>query len=405
MKIETPELLSPAGDWPSLHAAIESGADSVYFGVKGINMRHMASNFEILEIKKIIKFLHAAGKKGYLTLNTVLMQSDLKRVEKICKEAQKSNVDAVILWDMAALNLAQKYELNIHLSTQASVASASAAQAYALLGVKRIVLARECTLEDIIAIKKQLKKMSVPLEIEAFIHGAMCVSVSGRCFLSLEAFGKSANKGQCLQPCRRQFQIKDVDGESEYILGQDYVLSPKDLCSIEFLDLLMKAGIDSFKIEGRMRSPEYVKVATGVYRQAIDTYADKQCYQPQQKQRWLEQLQTVYNRGFSHGFYFGAPFKAISRELEHTHHKIYLGEVTRFFKKIQVAEIRLRTQDLKVGQELLFIGLKTPAIQVRVEEMQQDNHGIEVGKKGSSVGVKLSVNVRPKDKVFIWEKK
>ncbi|HQL41597.1 MAG TPA: peptidase U32 family protein, partial [Candidatus Omnitrophota bacterium] len=255
-----PELVAPAGDWASVHAATSAGADAVYFGVKTLNMRHEASNFDLLEIKKVINFLHERGVKGYLTVNTIIMEADRPKLRRILKEAKAAEVNAVILWDTAALSMAMEAGLKVHLSTQASVASADAVAFYARLGVSRIVLARECTLDDIQQITREVKKRKIPCDLEAFVHGAMCVSISGRCFLSELSFDKSANRGECLQPCRREFAIRDVDDESQYILGQDYVLSPKDLCAIDFLDKLMESGLVAFKIEGRMRSPEYIRV-------------------------------------------------------------------------------------------------------------------------------------------------
>ncbi|MFH1360955.1 MAG: peptidase U32 family protein [Candidatus Omnitrophota bacterium] len=399
-----PELVSPAGDWPSLRAAVENGADSVYFGIKGLNMRHQAANFDLYEIKKVMAFLRVQKRKGYLALNVIVMNQELGKVEKALQEAKRAKVDAVILWDKAVFSLAKKLKLRIHLSTQESVSNTESVRFYAHLGVKRIVLARECTLADIQQIVRELKKEKIHCQIEAFIHGAMCVSISGRCFLSQDAFGRSANKGDCLQPCRREFTIKDMDRESEYILGQDYLLSPKDLCTIDFLDELIDSGIDAFKIEGRMRSPEYVGVTTSVYRQALDAFNQGQ-FTSQLKKKLKEELRSVYNRGFSNGFYFGEPKKVLARNLEHTHEKVFLGEVRKFYKKIFVADIMIRNASLKRGDQILFIGKNTPAYQTTADELQDNHRSIEEALKGSPVGVKLPFVVRPKDKVFLWKKK
>lgn len=400
-----PELVSPAGNWASLTAAIEGGADVVYFGVKGINMRHLASNFQLNELPKIMTLLKGVGKKGYLTLNTVMMSSDLSRVRKILEKAKDAKVDAVILWDLAVLKMAKELGLRIHISTQASAANVEAVKFYAKLGARQIVLARECTLQDIRKIGRNLKDENINCKIETFIHGAMCVSVSGRCFLSQLTFGKSANQGKCLQPCRREYRIRDVEDESEYILGSDYVLSPKDLCTIEFVDQLIKAGIESFKIEGRMRSPEYVRVATSCYRRVIDAYFKKELTD-ELKFKLKHELEQVYNRGFSSGFFFGQPEnEAWSKGLGHTREKVFVGEVTRFFKKISVAEIRLRSEGLEIGKEILFIGNKTPGLTSVIEEMQMDESFVEFVQKGDTVGIKLPFIVRPKDKVFLWRKR
>lgn len=401
---EHPELLSPAGDWSSLFSAVENGADSVYFGIKNINMRHMASNFDLLELNKVMNYLHKNKVKGYLTLNTIISNTELSKVDKILKAAKKSGIDAVILWDMAVLKMAKDLGLTIHISTQASVANFESLKMYSELGAKRVVLARECSLSQIQRIVKKIDKEKIDCAVETFVHGAMCVSISGRCFLSQYTFGKSANKGQCLQPCRREFLITDKDGESQYILGEDYVLSPKDLCSIDFVDELVASGIASFKIEGRMRSSEYVKVATSSYRKAIDACV-KGKYTKRLKVELKNELAKVFNRGFHSGFYFGKPTDDKSRRLQHSYEKIFLGEVTRYFKKISVAEIRLRTGSLSKGEQILFIGKSTPADAIIVDEIQNNNEFVNNAKKGEVIGVKIPFVVKPKDKVFIWRRR
>jgi len=298
--------------------------------------------------------------------------------------------------------MAKKLGLRIHLSTQANVSNVEALSFYSRLGARRIILARECGIKNIRKVAEYIKKKKVKCQVEAFIHGAMCVSISGRCFLSLHSFGKSANRGSCLQPCRREFFIKDTENETEYILGKDYILSPKDLCTIDFIDKLIKSGIDAFKIEGRMRSPEYVKVVTACYRKAIDSYFNGEL-NDSLKMNLKKQLYTVYNRGFSSGFYFGTPKQDVSRYLEHSRKKVFLGEVTRFFGKISVAEIRLRHGSLRAGDELLFIGKHTPARNTIAIEMQANHRFIKKASKGESVGMKVPFKVRPKDKVFLWK--
>ncbi|MFH1768291.1 MAG: peptidase U32 family protein [Candidatus Omnitrophota bacterium] len=398
------ELVSPAGDWSSLIAAVQSGADSVYFGVKDINLRRLADNFDVLEIKKIISFLHERDKKGYLALNSIVMNSDLTRINRILKEAKSARVDGVILWDMAVFSLAEKAGLPVHLSTQASISNSEAAAFFAARGVKRIILARECTLEDIKEIIGHIKGINLDCEVEVFIHGAMCISISGRCFLSQHTYGKSANRGYCLQPCRREFQIKDSQDDSEYIIGRDYLLSSKDLCTIDFIDTLIEAGIRAFKIEGRMRSPEYSKVVTSVYRRAIDSYFSNTLSQ-NEKKSFKEELTAVYNRGFCNGFYLGPSRDWQSKGIEQTHKKIFLGEVRKVYKRIEVAEILLQNGSLKKGEDILFIGKKTPASVVKAEQLQQNHRFVEKADRGSCVGVKIPFTVKPKDKVFRWRKK
>ncbi len=401
---QKPELVCPAGDWASLQAVVHNGADSVYFGVKGLNMRHYAANFDPLELNKVMAFLHEHDKKGYLTLNTVIMNDDLPRVKKVLGLAREAGADAVILWDMAVFTAAKELGLRIHLSTQASVANFEALEAYARLGVKRVVLARECSLSDIQNIRQMSLSRGLECELECFVHGAMCVSVSGRCFLSSYSHGKSANKGQCIQPCRHEYIIKDTESDMEYVIGQDYILSPKDLCALDFIDELLKANINSFKVEGRIRSVEYLRVVTSVYREAVDAFFQGRLT-PDLKARLKEDLSKVYNRGFSSGFYFGRPQEDVSRGLEHSYKKIYVGEVRRFFKKISVAEIHLGHHAIARGQELLFIGRSTPGLSAVIQEMQIEHQGVEQAAKGDFVAVKLPFSVKPKDKVFLWQEK
>lgn len=399
-----PELVAPAGDWSSLRGAVASGADSVYFGVKGLNMRKLADNFDILEIKKVVELLHKHSRKAYLALNTIIYNNDTAKVFRILKEASRAGVDGVILWDMAVFSKARELGLRVHLSTQASVANFPALKEYALRGVKRVVLARECRLADIKAINSRIKKEGIDCEIEAFVHGAMCLSISGRCFLSEFTFSRSANRGECLQPCRREYLIVDTQGECRYIAGRDYLLSPKDLCTIDFIDKLIESGINAFKIEGRIRSPEYVRVVISVYRRAIDAYF-KGKLTDTFKKRLKKELSTVYNRGFSGGFYQGRAAEPPNRSLENTHQKVYLGEVTKFYKKINVAEMRVLNSELKKGEQILCIGKNTPASFARVDAIQINHKFVDGLKKGEVGGVKLPFIVKRKDKVFLWQKK
>jgi len=397
-----PELVVPAGDWPSLHTAMDQGADSVYFGVKGMNMRYFASNFSGLEMKKIVSILHRRNKKGYLALNVMLKENELGRASRIITQAAAAGVDAVILWDMALLSLAQDAGIPVHLSTQASVANSRSVAHYAAQGVQRIILARECGLDEIQSIGRFIKKEKIPCDLEVFIHGAMCLSVSGRCFLSQYSFGKSANRGRCEQPCRREYVIREKEGTAEYIVGQDYILSPRDLCALDFIDQLLSAGVGAFKIEGRMRSPEYVGVTSAVYREAIDRCLSG-FLTPALKKKLKQRLGKVFNRGFSDGFYFGRPDKTGSRGPQHQYEKIYLGDVLKYYKRIGVAEIILRTQPLLRGQTVLVIGRNLPLRSMDVAEMQINHCPVERADKGAVVGVKVDFPVKTKEKVFLWK--
>jgi putative protease len=402
--MKKPELVCPAGDWASLTTAVDSGADAVYFGIKSINMRARAKNFDLLEIPKVMEFLHQNNKKGYLALNVIVMNHELEKVKTILQKAKDANVDAVVLWDMAVFSMAKELGLKVHLSTQASVSNSKALEFFSSLGASRIVLARECSLEQIKQIVQTIDQKNIPCQVEAFIHGAMCVSISGRCFLSSFSFGTSANKGECQQPCRREFSIKDTDDESEYILGHNYVLSPKDLCSIDFIDQLIEAGIHSFKIEGRMRSVEYIKLVVSSYRNAIDAYFNKELTDPL-KQQLKEEVEKVYNRKFSTGFYFGQPKEWNTKDFEKSYDKIFLGDIVKFYKKIMVAEIFIRNQQLKEGDRILVIGKTTPASFCTAKELQVEHQYVKEVKKGEPVGVKLPFTVKRNDKVFLWKKR
>jgi U32 family peptidase len=403
-RVKRPELLAPAGDWPSLLSALEAGCDSVYFGLKGLNMRYLAANFDLSELPKVMAAIHSRKRRGYLALNVIIYQDELVKVKKILRAAKKSGVDGVICWDMAVVSEALALGLSVHLSTQASVSNFSALKKYSEMGISRVVLAREMRLLDIKKIIQKIKKEKINCQIEAFVHGAMCVSVSGRCFLSEYTFSKSANRGACLQPCRRLYRIIDIENECQYDIGQDYLLSPKDLCTIEFIDKLIETGIDVFKIEGRIRSPEYVGVVTSVYRRAIDAYSQGDLTK-KNKIGFLRELHAVYNRGFSSGFYFGDPSRWVSRGLEHTHEKVYAGEVIKFFKKINVAQIKAHNHSLSKGDEVLCFGKNTPASFSVISDIQIDHAFVKTLPKGKTGGVKLPFEVKGKDKVFLWRKK
>ena len=394
------ELLAPAGDWSCLKTAVENGADAVYFGVKNMNMRDKAGNFEISGLPVVMRYLHEHDKKGYLTLNTIFYNNELEKLKAVVSAAKAAGVDAVICWDMAVFNLAKEAGIPVHISTQASVSNYEAFKFYSDLGAGRIIFARECSLSDISEIAKKAEEEGIDCEIEAFVHGAMCVSVSGRCFLSAETFGKSGNRGQCLQPCRRLYRITDVeDEENSYVLGRDYVLSPKDLCSIEILPELIDAGITSFKIEGRMRPPEYVKTTVSCYRKALDAIESGD-YSAELAAELKEDLAKTYTRGFSRGFYKGLENDWISEGPSSGELKDYCGDVVKYYKKIGVAEFIIRAVSLKPGDKILVYGKTTPANYCIVEEIQIEHEAVESVEKGQRCGIKLPFVVRPGDKLF-----
>ncbi|HNX74269.1 MAG TPA: peptidase U32 family protein [Candidatus Rifleibacterium sp.] len=411
--MKKPELMAPAGDMTSLRAALDAGADAVYFGVVSMNMRASARNFAVEDMVTIASLCHAGGAKAYLALNTIVFDRELELAENLVAAAAAAGVDAIICWDFAILELALRHRVAVFVSTQMSVAnSASLLFLYRQFGVRRFVLARECTLDEIVQIRGQLAARlgseAENIELEVFAHGAMCVSVSGRCFMSQFGFDASANRGECRQPCRREYLIKDVREGKEFLLGQDYVMSPKDLCSLPFLDQILAAGVNSLKIEGRGRSPEYVSVVTACYRQFIDFYYDHR-REPDfavrladLKKQLMTRLDSVFHRGFSEGFFFGRQISQWTggNGSKATHRKVHVGVVTNFFRKVMVAEIRVEGAGFACGDELMFQGSATGVVSIRVESIEEAFKPVQCAKKDSLVGVKLAGIVRENDQVY-----
>jgi U32 family peptidase len=381
------ELLAPAGDFPSMIAAVEAGADAVYFGLGEFNMRDSARNFKISDLDRIGKI---CGKvKKYLTLNTVIYDSELPRMEKLMGKI-KGKVDAVICWDLSVVNLCRKFNIPFHISTQASISNSGSARFYKRLGAKRVIVARELNLA-------QIKKISKIIPVESFIHGAMCVSVSGRCFTSQFLQGRSANRGQCAHPCRRAYTIKDADGY-ELKLENNRVMSAKDLCTLPFIEKLKKAGITAFKIEGRNRNPEYVSTVVRIYRKALDRKLEKK-----EVEESIEELKKVYNRGFSSGFYLKSPTNddfSNSENGESTEFKEKIGVVEKYWSKIGVAAVKIVAGKLKIGDEIYIIGNTTGIVRLKVGSMEINHQKVSEVKKGQKVGIKVS-RCRVGDEVYL----
>ncbi|MBU1535182.1 U32 family peptidase, partial [Myxococcota bacterium] len=356
-----PLLLSPAGSFASLTAALNSGADAVYFGTTLLNMRAAASNFELNQLPEVARCAHGAGAKAYLTLNVQVYDHELETVEKVLLRAKEAGVDAVIAWDMAVVQRAREIGLPFHMSTQASIANVETALFYESLGAKTLVLARECSLNQIEAMTAELRRRGSELKIEIFAHGAMCVAISGRCFLSQHAFGKSGNRGECMQPCRRSYRIIDKEGELEFGVEASTLLSPRDLCTIPLIPRLVSSGVNLLKLEGRNRSPDYVATVTRTYRDALDR-AILGNYSASDMERDMETLSAVYNKKFHTGFYDAPPTGEHFTEVENsaaTHKKKYLGVITRVYGKIQVFDLELHTGTLEMGQKVMIIGPRT----------------------------------------------
>ncbi len=398
-----PELLVGTGNFASAIAAVKNGANAVYFGVKGFSMRDLGTNFKPSELKKLMAFLHKNNVKGYLALNTIVFDKELKKVESILKKAKQEKVDAVILSDLGVLSLVKKHGLIPFLSTQASTANTLALKEFKKLGIKRVILARELNLKQIAEIKKSVKN----IEIECFVHGAMCISVSGRCFLSHELFGTSANRGKCLQPCRRAFFLDGAAPDykkKDILLQGNLILSPKDLKTIGFLDKVINTGLDSIKIEGRNKPAHYIAVTTKCYREAIDSIANK-TFTKTKITSWNKQLENVFNRGFSNGFFFSKPGKSDLAKKQGSSQKqkrIPIGKVKKFYSNAMVAEVRL-FKTISLGDTILIEGKTTFSKQV-VESMEINHQQIKKALKGKTVGLKVLEKARKNDHVFLLKK-
>lgn len=395
--LKKPELVAPAGNFAMLNAVLNHGADSVYFGIGNLNMRVQAENFTVEDLPEIMRIVREHNAKAHLTLNTMLFEGELEQVNTIIKAAKQNGVNSIICWDLAAISLCCSHGIPFHISTQASISNSLSANMYHKMGAERVVVARECSLEQI----KEIKANS-PVEVEAFVHGAVCIAQSGRCFMSHEVFGRSGNRGDCLQNCRREYEIYDKRKDVTLLLGSDYVMSSKDLCTIEFIDQLIEAGIDAFKIEGRKRSPEYAARTTSVYRRAIDAYFEG-TLTGEVKAGMLRELEEVYNRGFTKGFYLEEP--GADSFIEHEGsaspvQKELLGKVLNYYPKSSIAFIQILANELNNGDKLLIIGNTTGVVeleasQLRVNEVENTHAG-----KGDTVTFSCSSKVRQGDKVY-----
>ena len=392
-----PELLAPAGNLTCLRAAIQGGCDAIYFGINELNMRAGAKNFALDDLDLVADVCRTHDVRAYLTLNTILYDQEMTKAEAILEKC-RNKVDAVICWDPGIIQLCQKLDVPFHISTQASVANCAAAGFYKSLGAQRIVLARECTLSDIQRIRKQ-----TGISLEVFVHGAMCVSISGRCFLSQFNHGKSANRGECLQNCRREYHITSNDDNSEYVLGDNYVLSAKDLCTLPFFEKLLSAGIDAVKIEGRNRNPEYVRTVVAAYRTAIDAWHEGKL-SDSLKHRLVREVRQVYNRDFSNGFYLGKPIGDFTDTSgsKATRKKTPVGRVKNYFSRAKAVEILIQDHVFAAGDTLMIQGNTTGVIIFAANEIRQNEQPVSAVSRGIAT-VALEQKARVNDKVFRLE--
>jgi U32 family peptidase len=389
------KLLAPVGSFPMLQAAINAGADEVYLGLKEFSMRANAKNFTIKDLDKIQEICKPKKIKVNLTLNTIIYDNEIKKIEKLIKNV-KSKIDAIICWDLSVIQLCKRYKIPFHISTQASISNSKTAKFYKKLGAKRLILARELSLKQI----KEISKIK-GIELEAFVHGAMCVAVSGRCFTSQFLFNKSANRGQCIHPCRRSYEIKDKQQGYQLTIQNNKVMSAKDLCTLSFIENMKKAGIKVFKIEGRNRDPRYVDVVTKIYKKALT----KKLTQSELKQSFGE-LKKVYNREFSSGFYLGQPTPKDFASVEHSaakEKKHFIGKINHYFSNIGVATIKLNSS-VKLNDKIVIIGNTTGIIPSKIDSIQIKHQSVKSAKKGQEIGIKIPCFVRRNDEVYVLKK-
>ena len=401
------EVMAPVGSYESLYAALQGGADSVYFGVEGLNMRARSSaNFTLEDLKNIVSVCSEKGVKTYLTVNTVIYNQELEKMRQVIDCAGEAGVTAIIASDLAAILYARSVGVEVHISTQCNVTNFEVVRFFAQYA-DVIVLAREVVLEQVMEIHRRIvgEDLRGPngglIKIEMF--GALCMAVSGKCYLSLHEKNASANRGACNQICRRAYTVKDRENEVELDIENEYIMSPKDLCTIGFINKMIDAGVRVFKIEGRARSAEYVRTVCECYNEAINAYLDD-TYSADKIRIWKKRLATVFNRGFWNGYYLGQRLGEWSEVYgsKATKKKILLGKVTNYFTNLQVAEFKLESFDLKVGDEILIQGPTTGTIQMKVPEIRVDLQPVEKVEKGILFSVQVPGKIRRGDKLYKW---
>jgi putative protease len=403
------EIMAPVGSYESLIAAIQGGADSVYFGAEQLNMRASSSkNFTVDDLKNIVSICKKYGLKSYLTVNVVVYDNEIPQMKNIVDAAVENGISAVIASDQAVINYAFSSGIEVHLSTQLNITNIEAIRFYSQWA-DVVVLARELNLDQVRFISDMIKKQDIRgpkgelIKIEMFAHGALCMAISGKCYLSLHENNRSANRGECYQTCRKSYIVTEKETGNELEIDNEYIMSPKDLCTIGFLDKILDAGASVLKIEGRARSAEYVKIVSLCYDEAIKSIADK-TYSPEKIEEWTKKLTSVFNRGFWDGYYLGQKLGEWTNNYgsSATKRKIYLGKITNFFTKINVAEIKLENGELNKGDTILITGPTTGVIEYKVDEIRVDLKETEKALKGEFCSVKIADFLRRSDKVYKW---
>ena len=406
------EIMAPVGSWESLTAAWQGGADAIYFGIEGLNMRSRSSvNFTLDDLRTIAEWCHEKGLKSYLTVNTIIYEEDIDYMHQIVDAARQAGISAIIASDMATILYARSIGVEVHISTQVNVSNSEAMRHYAQWA-DVMVLARELNLTQVAAIHQVIERDGVcgphgrPVRIEMFCHGALCMAVSGKCYLSLHETGASANRGACRQICRRSYLVTDRDTGDELAIDNKYIMSPKDLKTIHFMNKMIDAGVRVFKIEGRARGPEYVRTVVGCYNEAINSIIDG-TYTDAKIADWNTRLATVFNRGFWNGYYLGQRLGEWTSKYgsSATHTKVYAAKGVRYFTKLGVAEFLMEAGELHVGDDIYITGPTTGAVPMKVEEIRVDLKPVAKAVKGDHFSIKTDVKIRPSDRLFIWQPK
>jgi putative protease len=401
------ELMAPAGNWESLQAAINAGADSVYFGIDQLNMRARASiNFTLGDLKEIAERTRKAGMKSYLTLNTIIYDHDLSVIKTLINAVKEAGISAVIASDQAVINYASTQGVEVHISTQLNVTNIETVKFYSHFA-DVMVLSRELSLIQVKKICDQIVKEDIRgpkgnlIEIEIFAHGALCVAVSGKCYMSLHTHNSSANRGACVQNCRKTYTVTDKETGIELDIDNEYIMSPKDLCTLDFLDQVLDTGVTVLKIEGRGRAPEYVKTVIETYRAAIDDYMNGE-YNQEKVEGWMNQLKTVYNRDFWGGYYLGqklGEFNDTSGS-KATQKRVYIGKGVHYFPRAGVAEFKIEAQNIKVGDKILITGPTTGVVESEITEMMIEEQPANEASRGVNITIPIAEKVRRSDKLY-----
>ena len=405
------EIMAPAGNFEALMAAIQGGANSIYFGVENLNMRsHSANNFTMADLPEITRICSENNVKSYLTLNIIMYNEDLEKGKQTLQAALDAGVSAVIASDISVILYARSIGLEVHISTQANISNIEAVRFYSQFA-DVVVLARELNMEQVKEIHNQIIEQNICgpsgrlVEIEMFCHGALCMAVSGKCYLSLHEYNHSANRGSCFQICRRGYEVTDLETGRQLEVDNKYIMSPKDLCTIEFMDKMFNAGVKVFKIEGRARGAEYVKKVASAYRRAADLL-EEGTFTPEKATEFKKELEEVFNRGFWDGYYQGARLGEWSKVYgsNATRKKTYIGKVTNYFSNIGVAEILVEAAPISVGQHLMIIGPTSGVVEMDLEEIRVELQPAQSASQGTHCSIPCPQRVRRADKVYLFEK-